>query len=60
MVDFRDATVVCPQCSGRFQDWIPRVEPVRVCVFCGTRVEHSRLEERDGVWAVVTELRRVA
>jgi hypothetical protein len=61
MTDFRDATVLCPECSGRFQDWIPRAEPIRVCVFCGTRVEHDRLVEADGVWSVAApELRQVA
>jgi hypothetical protein len=53
MTDFRDASVRCPECSGTFQDWIPRAEPERVCVFCGTHVAHEQLEEADGVWQVV-------
>ena len=63
MTDFRDATIVCPECDGRFQDWIPRIDPIRVCVFCGTQVEHSALHEsHDGVWSVAApaELRQVA
>jgi hypothetical protein len=61
MTDFRDATILCPECDGRFQDWIARADPVRVCVFCGTHVAHDRLEEVDAVWSVAaTELRQVA
>jgi DNA-directed RNA polymerase subunit RPC12/RpoP len=60
MTDFRDATIVCPECDGRFQDWIPRDEPARVCVYCGTHVEHAQLAEIDGVWKVTPELRQVA
>jgi hypothetical protein len=60
MTDFRDATIVCPDCEGRFQDWIPRDEPARVCVYCGAHVAHDRLVEIDGLWRVVPELRQVA
>ena len=62
MTDFRDATIVCPECDGRFQDWIPRTDPIRVCVFCGAHVEHARLEEVGGLWLAVgpPDLRQVA
>ena len=63
MTDFRDATIVCPECEGRFQDWIPRADPIRVCVFCGTQVEHAALQQADdGVWVsgAGPELRQVA
>jgi hypothetical protein len=62
MTDFRDVTIVCPECDGRFQDWIPRVDPIRVCVYCGAQVEHARLQQApDGVWSTgPAELRQVA